>query len=95
MGDVDAGRRARHADAQLEGGRQRLLVKANGGIQHARRIGGVDLQRGVVSGDDAEAGGAAEEIGDGDRQRRALFGIGGRAELKMSGAANARSRDAR
>ena len=63
------------------GGRQRLLVESHGGVEHSRRVGGIDLQRRVVGGDDADAGRAAKVVGDGNRQGRALFRIGGRPEF--------------
>ncbi len=55
--------------------------KPDGGVEHSRRVGRINLQRGVVGGDDAEARRAPEVVGNGHGQRRALFGIGRRTQL--------------
>ena len=58
-----------------------LLVEACGGVEHALRVGGVDLERGVVGGDKRPGARLEEVICDGDGERCALFGIGGGAKL--------------
>src|ERR1044071_6845282 len=79
--DVDAGRRSGHADAQLIGGLKSLLVKAHGRVERARGVGGIDLERGAMRGNNAERAAAVKMVCNGDGQRRAFFGIGGRAEF--------------
>ena len=79
--DVDAGGGSGNADAQLVGGGESFLVEADGGVEDTGRVGGVDLERGVVGGDDGEGTGAAEVFGNGHGKGGSLFGIGGRAEL--------------
>ncbi len=81
LGDVDSGRGSGDADAQLVGGRESFLVEADGGVEDSGGVGGVDLERGVVGGDDGERLAQAEVFGDGDGERGSLFGIGGRAEF--------------
>ncbi len=79
--DVDACRRAGHADFQFVGRLQRGFVEADRGVHDAGSIGGVDLERGVMGGDDGHAADAAEVSGDGDGECGAFFGIGGGAEF--------------
>ena len=79
--DVDAGRGSGDADFQFVGRLQGGLVEADGGVEHAGRVRGVDLERCVVRGDDGQAADVAEVSGDGDGQGGALFGIGGGAEF--------------
>ena len=74
--NVDARRCSRHADPQLEGRSQRLLVKADGGVEHALCVLGVHLQRSVMGRDDAHGLAAAEIVGDSHRQSRALLRVG-------------------
>jgi hypothetical protein len=52
LGGLDAGRCAGHAEAQLVVGRERDFVHAGRGVEHAGSVGGVDLERGVVGGDE-------------------------------------------
>ena len=79
--DVDAGGRARDADFQIIGGLQSFLVESDGRVENAGRVGGVDLERSVVGGDDADASDVIEVSGDGDGERCSFFGIGGGAEF--------------
>ncbi len=79
--NVDARRRAGHADFQFIGRLQRGLIEADRRVHHAGRVRGVDLERRVVRGNDGDAADAAEVSGNGNGQGRALFGIGGRAEF--------------
>ena len=79
--DVDAGGGAGNADFQFVGGLERGLVEADGGVQHAWGIRGVDLERSVMRGDDGQAADAAEMSSDGDGESGAFFGIGGGAEF--------------
>ena len=79
--DVDARRRSRHADLQFVSRLQRGFVESDRGVHHARRIRAEDFQRGVVRGDYRDASDPPEMLGDGDRQCRAFFGIGGRAQF--------------
>ena len=81
LGGLDAGRRAGHAEAQLIVGRERDFIHAGRGVQHAGRVGRVDLERGVVRGDERPRAGGQEVAGDGHGQRRAFFGIGGGAQF--------------
>ncbi len=80
-GDVEAGGGSGDAEAQLVGGREGLLVEADGGVEHTGMVGRVDLERGEVGGDAAPGVDGEEVRGDGDGQRRAFFGVGGGAEL--------------
>ena len=80
-GDVDAGGGSGDALAQLIGGGEGLLVEAHGGVDDSLGVLGIDLERGVVRGDDGPAALVQEVLGDGDGQGRALFGIGGGAEF--------------
>ena len=66
---------------KLERRSQCVVIEAHGGVEHSRRVCRIYLEGGVVRGDDADACGTAEVVGDGHRQRGALFGIGGRAQL--------------
>src|SRR5207237_9444178 len=70
-----------NAGAQSGSGLQGALVESDSGIEHAFSIGGVNLERSVMRGDDADASSAQEVLGDGDGERGAFFGIGRRAEL--------------
>ncbi len=79
--DVDARGRSRHAHAQLIGRLQRGFIEASRRIQYARSIGSVNLQRGVMRGNNRHRTYAREVSGDRDRQGRAFLGIGGRAQL--------------
>jgi hypothetical protein len=84
LGGLDAGRRAGHAEAELVVGRERDLVHAGGGVEHAGRVGGVDLERGVVRGDERPRARREEVAGNGHGQRRAFFGIGGEPSSSSS-----------
>src|SRR5579864_4884841 len=79
--NIDARRSSGHADAQLIGGLKSVFIEAHGGVEHARGVGGIYLERRVVRGDDAERAAAAEMVCNGHGQRRAFFRIGGGAEL--------------
>src|SRR5579863_5690361 len=79
--DVDSGRRAGDADFQFVGGLQRSFVKSDRRVEHAGRIRGVDLERGVMRGDDGYTADVGEVAGNGDGESGAFFGIGGRAEF--------------
>ena len=79
--DVDSGGSPGHADLQFVSRLQRGFVEADGGVDHAGSVRAVNFQRSVMRGDHGHAANAAEVDGDGDRQRRAFFGIGGRAEF--------------
>ena len=81
LGGLDAGRRAGNAEPQLIVGHEGDLVHAGRGVEHAGRVGGVDLERGVVSGDERPRARREKVAGNGHGQRRAFFGIGGGAEL--------------
>src|ERR1700735_233077 len=72
--NVDAGRGSGDALAQLVGGREGLLVEAYGSVDDALSVFRVDLERGVVRGDDGPGAGAEEVLGDGDGQGCAFFG---------------------
>ena len=78
---LNAGRSAGHAEAQLVVGDERDFVDAGGGVEHAGGVGGVDLERSVVGGDERPGAGGEEVAGDGDGERGAFFGIGGGAKL--------------
>ena len=52
LGGLDAGRCAGNAEAKLVVGRQSDFIHAGGGVEHARCVGGVDLERGVMGGDE-------------------------------------------
>ena len=81
LGDVEAGGGSGDAEAELVGGGEGLLVEADGGVEDAGAVGGVDLERGEVGGD-AGPGAEREEVGgDGDGEGGAFFGVGGGAEL--------------
>ena len=81
LGGLDAGRRAGNAEAQLVVGRERHFIHAGRGVEHAGRVGGVDLERGVVRGDQRPRARRQKVAGNGHGQRGAFFGIGGGAEL--------------
>ena len=81
LGGLDAGRCAGNAEAKLVVGREGQFIHAGRGVEHAGGVGGVDLERGVVRGDERPRAGGEKVAGDGDGQCRAFFGIGGGAEL--------------
>ena len=70
-------------------GDERDFIDAGGGVEHAGRVGGVDLERGVVGGDERPGAGFEEEAGHGDRQRGAFFRIGGRSPARRAAPASA------
>src|SRR6266446_2287374 len=79
--DVDSSGCSRNADLQLIRRLQRGLVEADRSVDHSRRIRAIDFERSVVGRDHDHASDFAEVFGDCDRQRRAFFGISGRAEF--------------
>ena len=81
FGGLDARRRAGDAETELIVGRECDFVDAGRGVEHAGGVGGVDLERGVVSGDERPRAGGEEVAGDGDGEGRAFFRIGGGAEF--------------
>ncbi len=81
LGGLDAGRRAGNAEVEMVVGRERDFVHAGRGVEHAVGVGGVNLERGVVGGDERPCARCEEVAGDGDGERRAFFGIGGGAKL--------------
>ena len=80
-GGLDAGGCAGNAEAKLVVGHEGDFVDTGSGVEHAGRVGGVDLERGVVGGDERPCAGGEEVCGDGDGERGAFFRIGGGAEL--------------
>ena len=68
----NAGGCAGHAEAQLVVGGERCFVEACGGVEDAFRVGGVDLERGVVGGDKRPGARLEEVICDSDGERCAL-----------------------
>jgi hypothetical protein len=80
LGGLNAGGGAGDAEAELVVGREGEFVDAGGGVEDAGGVGGVDLERGVVGGDERPAprGGSGWRW---RRRARAFFGIGGGAEL--------------
>ena len=52
LSGLNAGGRAGNAEAQLVVGNERGFIHAGGGVEHAGCVGGVDLERGVVGGDE-------------------------------------------
>ena len=66
---------------QLVGGSQRALIESHRGIQDTLGIRRVNLQGGVMGGDNAQAARPSEEVRNRNREGRALFGIGRRAQL--------------
>ena len=52
LGGLNAGGGAGDAEAELVVGRERDFVDAGCGVEHAGGVGGVDLERGVVRGDE-------------------------------------------
>ena len=81
LGGLNAGGGAGDAEAELVVGNERSFIDAGGGVEHARRVGGVDLERGVVGGDERPRAAFEEMRGDGNGERGAFFRIGGRAEF--------------
>ena len=81
LSNVDARRRAGHADFQFIGRLQCRLIEADRRVHHAGRVCGVNFERRVVSGDDGDAADAAEVSGNGHGQGRAFLRIGGRTEF--------------
>jgi hypothetical protein len=81
LGGLDSGRRAGNAEPKLVVGRERHFVHASRGVEDAIGVGGVDLERGVMRGDERPGTGCQKMAGDGDGERRAFFGIGGGAKL--------------
>ena len=79
--DVDARGSARDADFQLIGRLERGFVETDGGVEDSGGVGGVDLERSVMRGNDSEAADGAEMAGDSDGESCAFFGIGGGAEF--------------
>jgi excinuclease ABC subunit C len=59
----------------------RQYVESNRGVHHSRRVGRVNLERGVMSGDDAGRAQIEEVARNGHGQSGALFGVGCRAKL--------------
>ena len=57
------------------------FIHAGRGIQYAWRVGGIDLERGVVRGDQRPGARLQKVAGNGHGQRGAFFGIGGGAKL--------------
>ncbi len=78
---LNAGGGAGNAEAQLVVGNECDFIDAGGGVEHARSVGGVDLERGVMGGDERPRACFEEIAGDGDGERGAFFRIGGRAEF--------------
>ena len=81
LGGLDARRSAGDTETQLVVGRERHFIHAGRGVEHAGCVGRVNLERGVMGGDERPRAGGEKVAGNGDGQRRALFGIGGGAEL--------------
>ena len=61
--------------------RKRQLIDACSGIPHSNRVRTVNLQRSVVRGDQRPGARIEKVLRHGNRQRRPLFRIGGRAQL--------------
>ena len=78
---LDAGGRPRHSEPQLIVGNQRHFIHAGRCIQHAGSIGGVDLERRVVRGDQRPRTRGEKKAGHCDGESRAFFRIGGRSQL--------------
>ena len=81
LGDVEAGGGSGNAEAEGVGGRQGFGIEADGGVAGAGAVGGKDLERGEVGGDDGPGAQGEEAGGEGDGEGGALFGVGGGAEL--------------
>src|SRR5437773_10505439 len=81
LGDVDASGGSWNSGAQLICRLQGALIEADGGVKDAGGVGGVNLERSVMSGDNADASGAQKMLGNGDGERGPFFGIGGGAEF--------------
>ena len=79
--DVDAGGGTGYAQAQFVSRGEGPFVEADGGVEHAGGVDAVDLERGVVGGDEAPGAGVEEVFGDGDGEGGTLFGVGGGAEF--------------
>jgi hypothetical protein len=84
LGGLNAGRCAGHAEAQLVVGRERDFVHAGRGVEHAGGVGGVDLERGVVRGDERPRAGSEESGWRWRRRARAFFRIGGEPSSSSS-----------
>ena len=78
---LNAGGCAGHAEAQLVVRRQRNFVDARCGVDHAFGIGGVNLERSVVRGDERPCARLEKEMRDRNGKRGAFFRIGGGAEF--------------
>ena len=79
--DVDARRRSRHADPQLIRRLQCGFIESDRRVHHPGRIGAEYFQRSVMGGDHGDASDPPEVFGDGHRQRRSFFRIGGRSQF--------------
>ena len=73
---LNSGRCARHAKMKLIIGHKRPLIHACCGIAHARRVGRVNLERGVMRRDQRPRSGLEKMMRHGDGESRAFFGIG-------------------
>ena len=76
---LNSGGSAGDAEAEMVVGSEGELVDAGGGVGDAGSVGGVDLERGVVGGDEGPGLSGEEVLGDGDGEGRALFRVGGGA----------------
>ena len=81
LGGLDAGRCAGNSETELVVGHEGDFVHSGCSVEHTRSVGGVDLERSVVGGDERPRAALEEMRGNGDGKRGALFGIGGRAEF--------------
>ncbi len=80
-GDVESCGGSGDAEAELVGGGEGLLVEAYGGVEDSGVVGGIDLERGEVGGDDAPGVEGEEVGGDSDGEGCAFFGVSGGAEF--------------
>ena len=78
---MNAGGGAGDAEAELVVGNEGGFVDACRGVEHAGGVGGVDLERGVMGGDERPRARREEKRGNGDGERGAFFRIGGGAEF--------------
>src|SRR5579862_648130 len=78
---LNAGGSSGNAETQPVTRNERDFVHTGSRIEHAGRVGRVDLQRGVMRRDQRPGTRVEEEHGDSDRQGRSFFRIGGRTEF--------------
>ncbi len=72
---------AGNTETKLIVGSEGVGIDTGGGVEHSRGVGGVDLERGVVGGDDGPGWGEAEVVGDSDGEGGAFVGVGGGAKF--------------